>query len=312
MASLIAALCGCNEFGFDPIDPDTAPSDVVVVEDVFVQAPLPAVDVLFVIDETQSMEQEFAVLSTSVASMMTTLDDLGLRWHIGVVGANMVGEGAGELRGRPWVLTPETLDREQAMADLLRVTPGVQSEAGLAAMVRALELSGDGGANEGFRRPDASLQVVFVADDDDGSDLFLDDPIPDAIAALRSTDGKEAVASALVGDVPGGCTSARGTALPGDRYVSVAEATGGMVASVCDADFGAVLEEVGRGSVVLPRRFGLSAVPDGDAINVLVDGDPVETFVVELDEAGELATLVFDEAPPAASAVVVTYPVSNR
>ena len=88
--------------------------------------------------------------------------------------------------------------------------------------------------------------------------------------------------------------------------------TGGMVASVCDADFGAVLEEVGRGSVVLPRRFGLSAVPDGDAINVLVDGDPVETFVVELDEAGELATLVFDEAPPAASAVVVTYPVSNR
>jgi len=312
--ALLIALAGCSEFGFDPIDPDEEPPEVVVVDEAFVQAPLEAVDVLFVLDETRSMEQEYAVLGPSAEGMMSTLDDLGIRWQLGVVGADMTSDRAGVLRGRPWVITPSTPDRAALFEDLVRVSLLPTTESGLAAAVTALDEAEPGGRNAGFRRPEASLQVVFVSDDDDASDAWLDDPVAATLDVLdHEGEAADAVASALVGDVPGGCSSGRGTAQPGERYVEVAEATGGTVASICEADFSEVLVDVAKRSVVLPRRFVLAEDPEGDEVNVTVDDEPSDAFVVERPEDGAAeAAVVFDVAPPAGSRITVSYPVANR
>jgi len=62
----------CQEFGFNGLGTGDPPDRRVVVEERFVQAPLEGVDVLFVIDETPSMEQEFDALADSVGALMST------------------------------------------------------------------------------------------------------------------------------------------------------------------------------------------------------------------------------------------------
>ena len=306
VAFLIASLLGCNEFGFDPIDREAPPADRLV-EEVFVQAPLPAVDLLFVLDATPSMTQEYELLRSSVDELMGQLDAAELRWQIGAVGANMGAADAGLLRGRPWVVTPDTPEREQAVASLMGASPVPGDEAGLAAAHEALRQSEPGGGNEGFRRPGALLHVVFVSDADDASDPWLADPVVAVIEALNDTPSG-AVASALVGDVPGGCTSPRGTAQAGHRYVEVAEATGGVVASICEADFAHMMGDIGAGSVVLPAEFLLREAPRQEAVTVLVDDEPVTAFELRSDPPA----IRFDQAPAASSRIVVTYSVSNQ
>jgi hypothetical protein len=252
------------------------------------------------------MGQELAALGEGVAAMMAALDASGLRWQLGVTSAEPRGEQAGWLRGSPFVITPHTTDREALVADLLSPAVASGGEAGLAVALLALELAEPGGPNAGFRRAGAGLQVVFVSDSDDES--ALDDP-EGALLARLEEEGVDswARASALVGDVPSGCVSPRGSAQPGEAYVAVAEATGGVVASICDADFADVLQALSDDSVVLPTVFELSGVPARTEATVTVDGEAVDGWQLQLQPPA----VVFDEAPPAGSVVRVSYAVGG-
>ena len=160
LAGLLAGVGACNEFRLDPIDPDGPPPVQVAVEDVFVQAPEAAVDVLFVVDGTTSMAQELDSLGQSVSALISELDDAALDWQIGVVSTNRESAHPGWLLGTPYVLTPAEHDPVAAFA--ARLPPaGTPGEAGLAVAVEALDLAGPDGPNAGFRRSDAVLQVVF-------------------------------------------------------------------------------------------------------------------------------------------------------
>ncbi|MCB9676763.1 MAG: hypothetical protein H6737_16725 [Alphaproteobacteria bacterium] len=298
------ALVGCNEFRLDPIDPDGPPPVQVAVEETFVQAPNPAVDVLFVIDATPSMTQELAALGNDVGVLITTLEDAELDWQIGVVGASASNAHPGWLLGAPYVLTATEDDPVQRFAERLPA-PGTLGEAGLQSAVLALEQAAPDGANAGFRRAGAVLQVVFVSDADDHSDAWLADPVEDFLAALEheSDAGQPVRASALVGDVPIGCVSATGTAQPGVRYAEVAQRSGGRTASICDIDFAALLGDLGEDSVSLPTRFDLRDTPVPRTLTVEVDG--VESADWVLDTTGP--AVVFGEPPPAGSLVTVRY-----
>ncbi|MEZ4319825.1 MAG: hypothetical protein R3F61_20100 [Myxococcota bacterium] len=307
LLSLLAlALLGCNEFRLDPIDPDGPPPVQVVVEDIFVQAPNPAVDVLFVIDATPSMAQELGALAQNVSVLVDTLDGFDLDWQIGVVSANAEDAHPGWLLGTPYVLTASDPEPVRSFAERLPMV-GSSGEAGLSAAVTALELSGPGAPNAGFRRAGAVLQVVFVSDADDHSDPWLAAPVDDFLATLASFQdaGQPVRASALVGDVPDGCVSPTGSAQAGTRYVAVAEQTGGQTASICDIDFGALLAVLGEDSVDLPVRFELRGQPLSGTVSVEVDGVPESDWVVE---PGGPA-LVFVEPPPAGARVTVRYAV---
>lgn len=303
-------LSGCVEIGFSGIGDGEPPAERVVIEERFVQEPLPGVDLLFVIDATLSMEQELAALGDEVEALLDTLDAAGVHWQIGVVGVDMLGDQGGVLLGTPWVLTPTTDDVIGRLEARLQPDPFPSpSEAGLAAAAAALAMAAPGGANAGFRRPGAGLQVVFVSDDDDGSDALHDDPVGAFLDQLQTerAGGGWARAAALVGDVPGGCSSSRGSARAGTRYVEAAEATGGVVASICDAAFDEVLAALGADSVVLPDTFALEGLPISDSPQVTVDGATADGWSYEVDPPR-----IRFEAPPAAGAVVVVrYTVEN-
>ena len=57
----------------------------------FVQAPLPKVDLLLIIDDTASMEQEQAALAAHFAALLDDLDAVDIAWQLGVATTEMDG-----------------------------------------------------------------------------------------------------------------------------------------------------------------------------------------------------------------------------
>lgn len=298
-------LSGCVDYSIGDDDVDAVVP--VLVDERFVQAPLPEVDVLFVIDSTGSMAEEQGALAAAASTFLHALADLSLAYQVGVVSTDPLDEGA--LVGRPWIITGTADAPEDALAYALQVgTTSAPPAAGF--HTAALALADEAGANRGFRRAEAGLHVVFVSDGDDQSDSFLGADTTgaflDVLAADEARSGRAARVSAVVGDVPGGCRSDEGSALPGTRYAAAAVSTGGIVESICAADFALVASALGGAAAEWPTRFPLRSEPDPGSTRVEIDGARVTTgWWLDLDEPA----LVFDVAPAADAEIHVLYAV---
>lgn len=298
--------CGLIDYGLQ--DPDSAAPTPVEVEERFSQASLPGLDILFVVDGTGSMAEEQADFADAAASFIDTLDEIGLGWQIGVTTTDP--DDGGVLLGRPWIITPDAHAPAEALARALVVgTMHVPPSAGLDAA--ALTLADAEGKNRGFRRVDAGLHVVFISDGDDQSGAVLGADPTSAFIALLAADatrtGSVARASAVVGDAPGGCDGAHGSALPGSRYLDVAAASGGAAVSICDASFAEVAAAVRDLGVDWPTRFALQAVPEVGTVVVEVDGVRADGWALAVDPPA----IVFDEAPVPGAEIVVRYRIAR-
>lgn len=303
----LAALTGCN--GDITLRPDNdVVQDPIVVTERFEQTPKAQVDVLFVVDNTGSMAQEHEALADSFSALVDSLDAQGLSWQLGVITTDPGSEGA--LRGDPWILTPASTDPAEVFAETVDVGTRGALNAGLANLELALSPAVLEDANRGFRRDDASLQVVVVSDGDDASGPWLSNPVLDALTLLNdeaTRTGRPAQLSAVVGDVPGGCTGDNGTALPGTAYTEVAIQTEGVVASICQSDLAEVLASLGELAVEVDNTFVLSEEPES-VRRVSVDDQRVdEGWTLESNPP----RVVFDEAPEAGSQVEVRYVLSQ-
>ncbi|MEZ4238843.1 MAG: hypothetical protein R3F59_22355 [Myxococcota bacterium] len=302
---------GCLEFVIDSRDPVDPPPQQIAVTESFVQAPLPKADLLLVIDDTASMAQEQAALSQDFAVLLDELDALGVGWQLGVVSTEMVKPEAGLLRGTPWILTPSVPQRELVFAEMVQVgLEGDGPEAGLAAAERTLALAVEG-PNAGFRRPDALLNVIFVSDADDESDDWLgSDPVGpflDLLADEAERTGLPARASGLIGPPPSGCHSISGQAQPAVRYAEAIAASGGVQGSICAIDFAAVLAQLSEATIAWQTEFPLRERPADGSVRIRIDDALVEGGWAVADEPPRL---VFDEAPPPASQIDVSYLVT--
>jgi hypothetical protein len=309
----IFVLCSCSEFFLHRDEP--VAQDPVLVTETFVQDALPLVDILWVVDDTSSMSEELAALGATAKSFVESLNGLDLSWQLGLVTMDTTTGERGILRGDPWIVTPQTADAAGVFAETLELeTSTAAHEAGFAAALLALTPPVSEGENRGFRRAGAALEVVFFSDgDDDGdSDVELGEDALDAFLDLLADEaarsGEPAVASAIVGPVPAGCSGATGQALPGTAFAQAATETGGIVRSVCDPDLGPFVQQIGATGAIWPTTFPLQATPDPDTIRVEVDG-------VRLDDGWSLdldpAAIEFDEAPRADARIVVQYEVAS-
>lgn len=301
-------LVGCSEWFLHPNNETSEPAPQwETVEDTFVQSDSNPTDVLLVVDDTASMAQEQAALDGVLGPWLETLDALDIGWQIGVVTTDMEADDAGWLRGTPYVLTPDTLDREQMFAEMIAVgTFGLGAEAGLAAAITALDLTLEG-PNAGFRRPDAALHIIFVSDTDDQSDAWLrDGPVSTFIDRMddeRAETGKPAIASAIVGPDPSGCTTTDGSAQAGSRYVDIALRTGGAFVNICEPTL-APIDAVLASQAALPRSdFLLSRAPVAESVQVLIDGARVGDWDVD----ASTAVVRFAAPPPVGSVITVRY-----
>jgi hypothetical protein len=306
--SLLTA--GCSEFGVS--DQDEVVQDPIILTDTFTQSPLPKLDVLWVIDDTPSMDDEQAALAEALSVFAEGLDEAGLAWQVGVVRTDISGDDAGVLQGLPWVITPALDDPALALAEAAAVgLTGQPPEAGLAAAWLALSEPLSSSLNRGLRRSDAALHVVVISDGDDASEQVLGGSPDEAFTLFLEEESirtsQPAVLSALVGDVPDGCAGPGGSAQPGSRYIAVAEATGGVVQSICEPDFSPLVSALAQDTVPWPVLFELTERPVQGTVRVEVDG-------VRLDEGWALQTapaaIVFEQPPAAGAEIQVRYEVA--
>lgn len=299
-----ALLAGCVDYGIQ--DPDGVVVDPVEVEELLVQSAVPGLDVLFVVDSTGSMREEQRSLAEAAEVFLAALEALDVAYQIGV--ATTDPADAGVLTGRPWIITAAEEDPAAALARALAVgTESAPPAAGLDMAVLALEDAT--GLNTGFRRKDAALHVVFLSDGDDASGARLgEDPQGAFLAFLAAETSRAARASAVVGDVPAGCDGPGGSALPGTRYAAVAEATGGVVVSVCAADLAVVAASIGDVGVEWLTVFPLQAAPVPGSVRVELDGVRAETGW-QVDPSAP--ALVFDVAPAPGTAIRVVYTLED-
>jgi hypothetical protein len=239
------------------------------------------VDVLWVVDNSGTMNDKRMRLAAEFDQFIATLLGANVDYHIGVTSTDLTAMGdQGRLRGPvPFIdpMTPNPTDAFRQMVDFPSDSRVTLDEA-LGAMNRALTPPNSTGPNSGFLRNEAALAVIVVSD---GSDDSIG-PTEFFTRFLKSLKGPgrevNTSLSAVVGDLPDGCTPAGeehvfgAKARPGIRDTEVARATGGLVESICTADFGPFVNDLATRLSSLRRIFQLSAPPKEMTIEVRVDG----------------------------------------
>lgn len=265
---------------FGPPNPAVLEAEVQV--DRLLQTTTPAVDVLFVVDNSCSMDEEQSSLGSNFPAMLSWFIGSGLDYHVGVVSTDMNDPlQAGRLRtvdDRRWI--DETTEAPEVLfSDMVQMgTAGHYQEKGRAAAYTAIELLSSTD-NLGFVRPGAAMHITVVSDENDDSS---DSPITrdEWINYLQTFRvGAQMVSfSSIVGPLTG-CPY---IGSPGTEYISVTEAVGGVIWPICADDWTEVLDELGFLAVGLSKEFFLSQLPVPGTIAVRVDHEGVvQEFLVE-------------------------------
>lgn len=133
-----------------------------------------------------------------------------------------------------------------------------------------------GGWNMEFLREDATLELVFVSDEEDGSSAQLNFYV-DFFKSIKGFANENLFhAHAIVGD-SGGCDGAGGSASDGQRYRHVANETGGKFHSICSTNWAQKLEDIGEVAFGLKVQFFLSRPAVPETIEVTVAGSKCNT-----------------------------------
>lgn len=263
LVALLFAACECDTPSLRP----TLPANAVI--DSFSQAQVSRLDILWIIDNSNSMVEEQQNLADNLNSFFSVIDEGDVDYQIAVTTTDAVANG-GRFVGDPQILTSATTN----VLDLFRVNiqvgiGGRAQEQGFEAAMLALTTE-----NPDYLRPSAFLFVIFVSDEDDSSfgevRYFWR-----TFEQLKGIGNDQMVSvSAIIGPPNdengegGGCDSDNGTASAGDRYADLADQTGGFWGSICDASFADTLGELAAKAVGLKRKFFLTETPDPDKIEV--------------------------------------------
>lgn len=284
LALCLVLLIGC---GPQSRDPDPGGDDTPGVDAPVAPPPDPtgceAIDVLFVIDNSGSMEQEQTNLVANFPQFVGVLEASGLNYRVGVtttgrdytwtmtapVGGGLpmsqTGGDNGTLR-KAGAMTKRWIDKGDpdvggTFAMVANVgTGGPGLEMPLGALRDALEDRMVDGTNSGFHRPEALLAVVILTDEEDCSHEqsvtlgFAEnicgpssEPVANYVQFLDQFTGNHTrwATAVIAGPGPGDCTSSFGDANEGPRLKDFVQQTGinGQFSSICEGDLSSGLAQ---------------------------------------------------------------------
>jgi hypothetical protein len=221
------------------------------------------VDILWVVDDSATMLEEHDLLIASAEAFISFVSNSGIDFRLGVISTDM-DYGGGELRGD--VLGPDTVGMVDAFNEqIVGQFTGSRDERG----IDAASIGADPSYNGEFARNKADLELIFFSDEDDHSEMSVDELLQELKRQRGS--GVDVKVHAVVGDPPEGCVSVGAAADAGTRYLEAQAATEGRRESICTADYGAMLARVALDVVGLEMEFALSKVPDVATMQVRVN-----------------------------------------
>ena len=287
--------------------------------DSITQVTVPAVDVLFVIDNSCSMEEEQRALRQSFPQFMTYFLGSGLDYHVGVVSTDMdrsnqdAGVLIGDSSGGTAYIDPSYSEEDavDSFSDRASLgTLGSGTEKGKDAAWAALVTNVDA-ENAGFYRDEADLSVIVISDERDQSTDVSVNEFTNWMMGLKP-DGS-VYFSSIVGPSPNGCTSGNGSAEAGVGYIEVTDRVGGIEWSICESDWSDLLTELGLLAAGLKHEFFLSLVPVESTIEVSVttqEGEDVAFTNADWTYSGVRNSITFTSyLPDPLSVVNISYEV---
>ncbi|MCA9567057.1 MAG: hypothetical protein KC656_04405 [Myxococcales bacterium] len=279
------------------------------VEEVRHVVPPPAVDVLFVVDDSCSMYEEQSALANNFPSFMNYFLGSGIDYHIGVTTTDMDVPAAGRLRLANGVryIDPSTPNVQGTFSQMaLAGTGGAVEERGRDAAWSLLETNRNLPANSGFWRDDAALHIVFVSDEDDQSTSITRPAFRTWMETVKARP--ELVKAHAITGLPQNLCGAVFDA--GTDYLAYAGFTGGATFDICATDWQPFLDDMGLLASGLTRTFDLDHQAVEDTIEVRIErGTVTLAFDAEdwsYDASGPSITFV-DYLPEPGDTVVIDY-----
>jgi hypothetical protein len=302
--------------------------------DTFKQIGTAKADILFVIDDSNSMQDNQTSLSNNLSAFFNWASRLQVDYHMAVtttdadcgipgskykLGSNGLCQRGdrpaipqtGCFRGTPTVVTPATPNPVQKFSENVRVgLQGSGLEKGIEASYWALQPDRLAGCNRGFYRSDATLSIIYVSDEPDSSAESVSYYV-NFFRSLKGARGFDMVrASSVVGPSPGGCQPRNGTFVKAaPRYWEIAQTMGGVAASICDENWSNTLNALGASTFGLRTEFFLSRPADPATIVVRVDGKQIPSGAAtwQFNASSNSIRFASDAAPLAGVTLVVTY-----
>ena len=265
----------------------------------WLQEEIPVLDVLWVIDNSGSMNRFQTNLSANIGSFMSAFAATGADYNMAVISTDTWYLGP--------IITPYIADPEGELASQVMMgIYGSGMEKGIEMAAESLKNSSAAGPGGSFFRADAKLVVIFVSDEPDHSSpgwssylSFFDilKPIGDFVPY------------GVIGDYPGGCTisSGYGGAQFGAGYWDLIDHYGGSWYSICASDWGVQLQDL-AGEVTGRRTFALEEPdPIVDTIEVTVNGQVTTDW--EYDETSNSVIFADGHIPEEGQTVDIDYAV---
>jgi hypothetical protein len=283
--------------------------------DLFDQFNDPKVDVLWVVDDSGSMQPFNDALSANFPTFFTASDVAAADFHIAVTttlalergcipnpfsGANscntdpMAGHYTACSSNDRFLTTsssnPEgqfTCNARVHISNNVNPSRSISDSAEAGLQAARLFLSApkinDPAINGGFLRDDAKLHVIIVADEPDQSqgpiDLYVD-----FFRNLKGFRNDSLVAVSAIAAPANGCPNATGDA----RYPTVVNELNGRFQSICDSDWSAMMSNLGLASLGLKIEFFLSRAADAATLSVCVrSGGPSAGTCTPVAQAAE-------------------------
>lgn len=223
----------------------------------------PSVDILFVIDNSGSMQPHQANLSNNVNRFIQSfVKKNGLDFHIGVVTTDMGNSGFGStgaccgvLAGNPHYVERSTPNFAVALSRNMVVgTDGSAQEESFGPVIAALTEPNLSVANIGFYRPKAHLAIIFVTDAEDQSSGSVDGFL-NFLVALKGDTAKVSVYGAIVPSTETNCDRDEPFTMPRrlEALLGKVSNAGNNILSLCSPDYGNRLASLGDD---LLRRVG--------------------------------------------------------
>lgn len=256
-------------------------------------------DVLVVIDNSGSMSQEQANLSTKLAPLLSEVD--GSDWQIGVVTTDN-----GCLR--------DLIKKGDANANAdfaAAVNAGISGSGNEQGIRYAVEGLTDGCQAQSWLRPNSTVAVLIVSDEDNcstngagcGSNPWNSESyLMNHLASIR-VPGANARVYGIFWHPSQDSNACSTGAYQATQYAKIVADTKGTWGSICDADYTSTLSQISKDiSVILKTQFVLSHIPEPNTIEVKVDGQVMATGYAV---SGNVIT--FNSAPMEGSTVSITY-----
>lgn len=298
-----------------------------VQTDSFTQQLNRKVDILFLIDPSGSMMDEKPRLLATAPIFATAATTNKLSFHLGsisIVKPYSGGQTLGQLHGDPRFITPSTPDLQGEFKERVDMPMGGGDENGFDALLAALSpaLSGtvnpsscasctppnfceSGGCrapNWGFRRSDASLELLVFSDEDDASSAS----VAATLAALKALTSPKQGRFVRVHALLPSASCMPNVSFP--RWKNLVASTGGTEHDLCATSYNPAITTLASRIFGLQDQFFLSQAPQSGSIKVKVDGKAVAAADFTYDAGSNSITLT--TAAPDGSVVAVSYVVS--